>query len=271
MRSFKIKTKCGLGLRVEHIDDILLHNFKPDFWEIVPENWLFMPYVYRKKFEKIVSENMIVAHGVSLSIGSDETPKKSFLKKLKKFLDDYEIKYYSDHISFSMLNGHNTHELLPVPLTKDMLNTICDRIDMIQNYLKRELILENATYYYALQAEMSEQEFINELMQRSGAKLLLDINNVYINSINHNFNRFEFINSINPDILSYIHLAGHLNDDEFIVDTHGNDVCNEVWQLLEYVLKIRKVPCMIERDNEIPSFNELQLEYNKMCEIYKNV
>ncbi|QKG28408.1 DUF692 domain-containing protein [Campylobacter sp. RM16187] len=265
-------TKCGLGLRREHLSDIIKSGFKPDFWEVTPENWFFIPHAHRANFEQIAHDNLLVAHSVTLSIGSDIKPSKKYLKNLKAFLDRYDIKFYSDHISFSTLNAHHTHELLPLPLTHEMLNLLCERVEYVQNELKREIILENATYYYTLECEMSETEFTNLLMNKSGAKLLLDVNNVYVNSVNHKFDPYKFIDELDLSRLGYIHVAGHMDDRDYkmLVDTHGGDVCDEVWQLLAYTLKKQKAPCMIERDNEIPPLAELITEYEKMREIWKS-
>lgn len=267
-----MKAKCGLGLRKEHLDDILNLEFKPGFWEITPENWIFMPYFHRDKFEKIISQTLTVAHGVTLSIGSSQAPTKQYLKRLKDFLDRYNIKYFSDHISFSVMDSHHTHELLPLPLTFDTLDMLCERVDYVQNILKRNLILENATYYYVQEAQMSETDFINELAKKSGAKILLDVNNVYVNSQNHNFNPDDFLDQVNLENVAYIHIAGHVDDPRLgmLIDTHGEKVCHEVWRLLESVLKRKKIPCMIERDGNIPEFSELLAEYNYMSEIYQN-
>lgn len=266
---YEPQTKCGLGLRAEFLGELAKSDFKPDFWEIVPENWLFMPFFHRQNFENIINNSFVVAHGVSLSLGSNTPVDMKFLTQIKRFLNRYEIKHYSDHISFSSLNGHNTHELLPIPLTKNMLQMLCEKVDLVQNFLKRELILENATFYYKMSQEMSESEFINELSTKSGAKILLDVNNIFINSLNHGFNARKFIDEIELKNVAYIHVAGHL-DGKIIVDTHGNNVCDGVWDLLNYTLKKRKIPTMIERDNDIPSLNELILEYEKLREIYKN-
>merc|ERR1711916_310312 len=168
---------CGLGLRREFIQEVIPSDFKPDFWEVTPENWIHMPYHHKEAFDEIVLNNKTVAHGLSLSIGGDKRPSKKFLKTIKTFLDKYNIDDYSEHISFSSLMGKQTYELLPLPLTKKMINLLSDRVKYVEDFLGRSLILENATYYYVPDAKMSEVEFINELVHRSGVRLLLDVNN----------------------------------------------------------------------------------------------
>lgn len=270
MRTFE---GCGLGLRREFLQDLVKSDFKPDFWEVTPENWIHMPYHYREAFEQVVFNNKTIAHGLSLSIGSDKKPSKKFLKTIKNFLDKYNIEEYSEHISFSSFENKQTYELLPLPLTPSMLDLLSDRINYVQDYLGRALILENATYYYLPDAKMSEVEFLNELVHKSKVKLLLDVNNVYVNSVNHNYDAKQFINDLDTSTVSYMHVAGHFDDKEsgFLVDTHGKKVNNEVWDLLTHTLKKVKVPTMIERDNNIPSLKSMQKEYKTLKKIYRGV
>lgn len=260
---------CGLGLRREFIQEVIPDGFKPDFWEVTPENWIHMPYHHKEAFEQIVFNNKTVAHGLSLSIGSDKKPSKKFLKTIKNFLDYYKIEEYSEHISFSHFNHNQSYELLPLPLTHKMLDRLVDRIAYIEDFLGRALILENATYYYVPDAQMSEVEFINKLVHRSSVKLLLDVNNVYVNSKNHNYNARQFITELDTSTASYLHVAGHYDDKEsgFLVDTHGKRVNDEVWDLLKFTLNKCKVPVMIERDNNVPSLKQIKKEYKQLQKV----
>ncbi|WP_419770889.1 MAG: DUF692 family multinuclear iron-containing protein [Candidatus Marinarcus sp.] len=264
---------CGLGLRREFIQEVIPHGFKPDFWEVTPENWIHMPHHHREAFEEIVSSNTTVAHGVSLSIGSDKKPSKKFLKAIKEFLDRYKIEDYSEHISFSTFKNNQTYELLPLPLTKSMLNLLLDRVKYVEDFLGRSLILENATYYYLPDAKMSEVDFINELIHKSKVRFLLDVNNVYVNSVNHRYDAKKFISDLDTSTVAYIHVAGHLDDKEsgFLIDTHGKEVKQDVWDLLKYTLEKVKAPSMIERDNNVPSLESLLIEYTTLQEIHKGV
>jgi len=263
---------CGLGLRSEFLDDIHFDekSFSPSWWEVTPENWIDMPVWYREKFEQIAQNTPFVAHGVSLSLGSNTKPKKKYLQQLKNFLDTYDIKYYSEHISYSSYDGIQAHELLPVPLTKKMVRSISDNIKYVEDFLQRNISIENATYYHTEPSGMSESDFINELLHQSKAKLLLDLNNVYVNSINHKYNAKKFIKSLDLDAVSYIHVAGHYFDDEvqMFIDSHGTKVNKPTWELLKYTLDKIDVSPMIERDNNIPSLNEMKKEYTKMQKIY---
>jgi uncharacterized protein (UPF0276 family) len=262
---------CGLGLRSEFIKDVKYLQDKPNWFEIVPENWFNIPQEFKKDFEYIANNFNLVAHGLSLSIGSCEDVDLNFLKRLKEFLDRYNIKYYSEHISFTSLEGVQSYELLPLPMNEEILKKIVQKIDIVQNYLKRELILENATYYFVPSSTMSESEFINEIFKRSGAKMLLDINNVFVNSFNHKFDAIEFLDSLDFSKVAYYHIAGHLEyEDDLYIDTHGAKVKQEVWELLQYALKRKKVPVLLERDNNIPPLKVLIKEYYKLKEIYEN-
>jgi len=260
---------CGLGLREEFIFDILDCDTQPSWLEIVPENWINTPKKYQKIFNQIMGRYNVVCHGLSLSIGSLEPLDMNFLKKLKNFLDEYDIKHYSEHLSFSSLQGIQSYELLPLPMTQEVIENVVQKIDIAQNYLKRELILENATYYYVPQSTMSESEFINKVFKKSGSKMLLDINNVFVNSFNHNFDPYKFIDDIDLNTIAYYHVAGHLEYKENLwIDTHGMAVKDEVWELVAYSLKKKKAPILLERDNNIPPLKALMKEYKKLQSIY---
>lgn len=263
---------CGLGLRSEHILDVIPSGFSPDWLEITPENWMHMPYHYKEAFEEVVSKFPIMTHGLSLSIGSPEALNMGFLKELKSFLDKYKIEHYSEHLSFSSFEGGQTYELLPLPLTRKMIEHVSDRVKQVEDFLGRGLILENATYYTVPYAEMEELDFMNEVMHKSGAKMLLDVNNVFVNARNHNFDAKAYIKGLEHDKVAYMHVAGHkyYEADDIIIDTHGADVCNSVWELLDYTLDHVDAPVMIERDNDIPSLIDMQDEYKILEKIVTN-
>ncbi|PPK61424.1 hypothetical protein B0F89_11069 [Malaciobacter marinus] len=264
---------CGLGLRSDFLLDLKHSNFSPDWWEVTPENWMHMPRVYEKAFEQALFSKPTVAHGLSLSIGSIDKLNKEFVKKIKEFLDRYNIEFYSEHLSFSSLNNMQTYELLPLPMTKRMVNIISDRVKEVEDIIQRNLILENATYYLIPYANMREVDFINEVLEKSGAKMLLDVNNVFVNSVNHSFKARDFIDQIDKSKIAYMHIAGHYFDEEsnLRIDSHGMPICSGVWKLLEYTLKQINAPVMIERDNNIPPLSELEKEYLHMKNIVKEV
>mgnify|MGYP005840136491 FL=1 len=262
---------CGLGLRSDFLLDIKNHEFRPDFWEITPENWMNMPRVFKDAFEQIVSQRPTIAHGLSLSIGSVDKLNRKFVKQMKKFLDRYNIEYYSEHLSFSSLDNRQSYELLPVPMTKKMVEVISDRVKEVEDIIQRNLILENATYYLVPYSQMKETDFINEVLEKSGAKMLLDVNNVFVNSVNHGFKARKFIDEIDTSKVAYMHMAGHYFDEEFNmkIDSHGMPIENGVYKLLEYTLQQANAPILLERDNNIPPLNELITEYKEIEKIYK--
>jgi len=264
---------CGLGLRSEFLDEIEENGFLPDWWEITPENWIHMPFHRREKFERALSLRPCVAHGLSLSIGSTDPLDTSFLHTLKAFFDRYGIHHYSEHLSFSALNGAQSYELLPLPMTDKTINRVVERIKTVQDVLERALILENATYYYVPEASMSESEFIARILEESGVKMLLDVNNVFVNSVNHGFDPYAFIDSVDMSRVAYLHVAGHFDDisSGLLIDTHGRDVCDEVWKLLRYTLTKRIVPPLLERDNYVPSLATLSQEFTQMKTLYEEV
>ncbi len=263
----------GLGLRKEFLQDIDVNGFLPDWWEIAPENWFDIPFHHRDKFEQIISLRPVTAHGVSLSIGSCEPIDMKFLKKMKKFLDFYKIDDYSDHISFSSLEGLKTYDLLPLNMTKKNINFISQKIKRVEDILERPLVLENATYYYLPKSDMREVDFINELLECSGAGLLLDVNNIYVNAQNHGFDAYEFLDELELSRAVYIHVAGHYMNKELgmLIDFHGKKVSQDVWEFLQYTLKKVDIPVMIERDNNIPSYRVMQKEYERMQEVVSGV
>ena len=263
---------CGLGLRREFLEDFIALKKKPDWIEITPENWIFTPHRYAEYFEQIMGSMPVIAHGVSLSIGSLEAVDKSFLNDIKTFLDRYNIQHYSEHLSFSTLGGMQTYELLPLPMTRAMVRHIGDKIKQVQDILHRPLILENASYYLVPYSEMAEVDFMNEILEYANTTMLLDVNNVYVNATNHGYDPDKYIAQIPPARVAYMHIAGHLEypDEVLLLDTHGEAITKKVWKLLERTLKVIDAPVMIERDNNIPPLNELMSEYKKLSKIVAN-
>lgn len=257
---------CGVGLRREFLFDALKPPFKPDWFEVAPENWIAMPALFQKAFDRIARDYPLVAHGLSLSVGSPEPTDRKFLKALKTFLDRYGIEHYSEHLSFSSLGGVQSYELLPLPMTRAVVDHVADKVARVQDALGRELILENATYYYVPHAEMTESDFINAVLDKSGAKLLLDVNNVYVNAFNHGFDAKAFIKSLNLSKVAYYHVAGHLEyKKDLWIDTHGMPTKDDVWKLLAFAHKLAPAPALLERDNNVPDkMADLLPEYKKM-------
>jgi len=264
---------CGLGLRSEFLFELQSLDWRPDWFEITPENWIAPPWHFREPFEILVNQIPTLAHGLSLSIGSPDPLDTQYLKTLKSFLDKHNIEHYSEHLSFSILNGNNTFELLPLPLTERKADEIVNKLKQSSELLERPIIVENATTYFSYEKEISESEFINIILERSGMPLLLDINNVYVNSQNYGFDPGQFISEINTESIAYYHIAGHTwyEEDQMIIDTHGENVIEPVWELARQTLKRVLAPVLLERDNNIPPLGQLISEYNKMKELYQSV
>jgi len=260
---------CGLGLRDNFIDEIENYQGEIDFLEVAPENLMHMDKKEAKRFARICEKFSVVAHGLSLSLGDVETLNLKHLKRLKKFLDRYGIEEYSEHLSFTSLDGVQSYELLPLPMTEPMVEGIVKKIGRVEEILERPLIIENPTYYTCLPSTMEESAFIMAILDRSGAKLLLDLNNLFVNSFNHGFNAKDFIDAIDLDSVAYCHIAGHMvYDDDLLIDTHGMAVKDVVWDLMRYTMEKKRLPIMLERDNNIPPLTELIKEYQTMQGIY---
>ncbi len=249
----------GLGLRTQHYQDILNKQPKIDWFEAISEDYMVdggNPIYYLQK----VRENYpIVLHGVSLSIGSTDPLDKTYLQKLKKLADWVEPEWVSDHLCWTGVAGKNLHDLMPLPFTEEALNHIVTRVKQVQDYLGRQIALENvSSYVQFIQSEFSEWDFLNKVAELADCKILLDINNIYVNSFNHHFSAEKYIQSINPEYIQQFHLAGHTNRGDVIIDTHDAPIIPSVWELYEMALKrFGKVATLIERDDNIPPLEEL--------------
>ncbi|GIV26944.1 MAG: UPF0276 protein [Bacteroidia bacterium] len=245
-----------------------------DFIEVAPENWINVGGYWKQLFDKKLQQYPLFAHGLSLSIGSPDELDKEFLKQLKNFLDNTRSKIYSEHLSFSKCDNAHTYDLLPIPFTEAAVKHVSNRIKQVQDFLERPLVLEIVSYYSPVAAEMKEIDFINAVLEESGCLLLLDVNNIYVNSFNHQYDAKEFIQQLPKDRVAYIHMAGHLKlDDDLIIDTHGEPIIDPVYELFEYTLQWlqKPVPVLLERDFNIPELNELQREINQLRFIYNKV
>ncbi len=257
----------GLGYRRDFAEEFISGSIiKPDFVEVAPENWIGIGGYWKKQFNQIADKYKIACHGLSLSIGSPDPLDFIFLKNLKAFLKEYNIDIYSEHLSYAKCDNAHLYDLLPIPFREDAVTHIVERIKIVQDYLERPFIMENVSYYTPVAAEMDELTFINAILEQSGCKLLLDVNNVYVNSFNHNYNAKSFIDGLLLDKVAYIHMAGHLQiSDDLIIDTHGEAIIDPVFDLFDYTAgKIQPVPILLERDFNIPEMIELQGEINKL-------
>lgn len=266
----------GLGLRVEHyqalaepLDPVL----RPQWLEIISENYLVPGGKPLHHLERLRRDYPVVMHGVSLSIGSGDPLDRAYLRELRALADRLEPGWVSDHLCWGGVDHRRLHDLLPLPYTEATLRHLLPRVNEVQELLGRPLVLENVSSYvrYA-QDEMGEADFIAELLKRSGAQLLLDVNNVYVSSRNHGFDARAFIDAMPAERVRQIHLAGHEDQGDLVIDTHDHPVCDAVWQLYAYTLqRLGPVPTMIERDDHIPPLPELLQELDLARQLARRV
>lgn len=261
----------GLGYRKDFAEDFLSSSIlEPSFIEVAPENWINVGGFWKKEFQRALEKYPLYTHGLSLSIGAPDPLDMDFLKDMKTFLDETGAKIYSEHLSYSQCENAHLYDLLPIPFTEDAVKHVSARVKQVQDFLERPLALEIVSYYTPLAPEMTELEFVNAILKESGCQLLLDVNNIYVNSFNHNYNAKEFIDGLDVSNVSYIHMAGHQQvAPDLIIDTHGQPIIDPVYDLFEYAMgKIQKdVPILLERDFNIPEFEELQGEINRLQSI----
>jgi len=255
----------GLGLRSEHYAAFAEPQPGIDWLEVISENYLVPGGKPLHHLDRIRRDHPMVMHGVSMSIGSTDPLDLAYLRDLKALADRIEPAWISDHLCWTGVDHHNLHDLLPLPYTEAALRHVVERVQQVQELLGRRLLLENVSSYVSFAGdEMSEWEFIAELAQRADCELLLDVNNVYVSSVNHGFDARAFIDAMPRERVRQIHLAGHEDHGHYLVDTHDHPVCEAVWQLYGYtVQRLGAVPTMIERDDHIPPLAELLAELDQ--------
>lgn len=241
-----------------------------DFFEVAPENWINLGGSYGKKFRAFTEQHPFISHGLSLSIGSPSPLDFNFLRQVKDFLKQHNILYYSEHLSYCSDDGH-LYDLMPIPFTEEAVHYVTDRIRQVQDFLGQRIAMENVSYYAAPGQEMKEIDFINAVLEEADCDLLLDVNNIYVNSINHRYHAEEFLKQLPGDRIAYVHIAGHYNEaEDLLVDTHGADIIDPVWGLLDKAYELFGVmPTMVERDFNIPPLSELLTEIDQIVAIQK--
>jgi hypothetical protein len=249
----------GLGLRRELVADTLEQQDRLDWLEFVPENYMGLGGRCKEVLERAAQRFPLISHGVNLSIGSTDDLNADYLKSIKKLLADVDSAWWSDHLCFTSVGGVYMHDLLPLPFSREAVRHIVGRVKRVQDYVGRPFLLENISFYmYMPGCELSEAQFISEVLEQADCGLLLDVNNVYVNSVNHGFDPFQFLNAIPLQRTVQIHVAGHKRRQDLLIDTHGAPVIQPVYELLEYVLNRTSVNgVMIERDQNFPDFAEL--------------
>ncbi|MGB0833926.1 MAG: DUF692 domain-containing protein [Psychrobium sp.] len=252
----------GLGLRIPHFEDVLSGNHDIDWFEILSENYMVDGGKPRYYLEQVAERYPVVMHGVSMSIGSTTPLDTTYLKQLKQLMNDVKPRWISDHLCFTQANGVNSHDLLPLPYTEEAIDHVASRIMQAQDYIGEQMLIENVSSYLTYkESGMTEWEFYNEVCQRADCLMLLDINNIYVSARNHQFNAMDYVNAIDGKRVRQIHLAGHTDYGDYVIDTHDHDVCDPVWELYRAaVKKFGAVSTMIERDDNIPPFADLVAE-----------
>jgi hypothetical protein len=227
---------------------------------------------WKKMMKKAVQKYPVLSHGLSLSIGSPESLDWNFVKKLKSFIKEYDIKIYSEHLSYTKSANAHLYDLLPIPFREDAVEHVAQRVRQVQDFLGMKIALENVSYYTPVAAEMKEHEFINSIVEKADCNLLLDVNNVYVNAFNHKYDAREFIKQLPLDRVKYIHMAGHEQvEPDLIIDTHGQPIIAPVYDLFEWTLEhVNPVPVLLERDYNFQNMEDIQKEMDTLEEICKN-
>lgn len=256
----------GLGVRPQHYEALLgEHRGSVSWLEALTENYLVPGGRPLHYLERLRAEYPVALHGVSMSIGSTDPLDPEYLREVRALADRIEAAWVSDHLCWTGVEGVNLHDLLPLPFDESTLRHLVSRIDEAQHRLGRRLVLENVSSYVSYRtAEMTEWEFLSELVKRADCLLLLDINNVYVSSMNHGFDPHTFLQHIPHDRVQQFHLAGHRNCGDYLIDTHDEPVCEAVWSLFETAWKrFGPVSTMIERDDNIPELPVLLAELDR--------
>jgi hypothetical protein len=259
----------GLGLRPDHYRDFLDHKPAVDWLEIISENYMVPGGKPLHFLDTIRRDYPMVMHGVSMSIGSTDVLDMAYLRDLKALIHRVEPAWVSDHICWTGVGQANLHDLLPMPNTEGALQHLTERIHRVQDFLGRQIVLENASTYVAFSAdEMPEWEFVAELAKRAGCGILLDVNNVHVSAINHGFDARRYIDAMPADRIVQIHMAGHEDHGDYIIDTHDHPIAAPVFELYRYTLEqLGWIPTMIERDDNIPPLAELLTELDQLRNI----
>lgn len=253
----------GLGLRRSMLAE-LAERTRPldvDFLEVAPENWIGVGGAYGRRFRDLVRQYPFATHGLSLSIGGPAPLDRAFLARLRRFIDEHGVACYSEHLSYCSDEGH-LYDLMPIPFTAEAVHHVAGRIREVQDALGRRIAIENVSYYAAPGRELAEIEFINAVLAEADCDLLLDVNNIYVNAVNHGYDAREFLHALPAARVAYVHVAGHYVEAEDLrVDTHGADVCDPVWDLLAAAYEHCGVrPTVLERDFNIPPLEVLMRE-----------
>ena len=258
----------GLGLRRGLLKDLQAAPAGDfDFLEVAPENWIGVGGAHGAALRELAERYPLSCHGLSLSLGGPAPLDSGFLQEVRGFLDHHRVEHYSEHLSYCSDDGH-LYDLLPLPFTEEAVHHVAARIRQSQDILGRRLAVENVSYYAAPRQDMDEVTFTNAVLREADCDLLLDVNNVYVSARNHGFDAWTFIRNLPPESIRQLHLAGHMDYGDYVVDTHDHPVCDPVWALYQQTLEhLGPVSTLLERDDHFPPFEELLTELNKAREL----
>lgn len=254
--------RFGLALRSPHYANFLQDAVDVDFVEVISENFMIDGGRPRDVLRRVRERHAVALHGVSLSIGSADGLDRDYLRRLRALADEIEPLFVSDHLCWTRIEGFSSHDLLPLPYTEEALDLVCENIGLAQDMLGRTLLIENPSSYMTFaHSTLSEWQFLAAMCARTGCDLLLDVNNIYVSAMNHGFDALEYLDGVPADRVRQIHLAGHSQGKEMLIDTHDSPVAAPVWALYERALRhVGEVATMIERDDTIPPLAELLTE-----------
>lgn len=262
----------GLGLRRELFNSILKHKGKIDWLEIAPENYICRGGEILERLLTVKKYFPIIPHGLNLSIGGTEPFDPILIDNMKKLFKVINPPWFSDHLCFNYIDKTYIHDLIPLPFNKTVVKHVVNRIKKFQDIFQLPFLIENPSYYMKLDNEMNEADFISEIVIKADCGLLLDINNVYVNSRNHKYDPIRFLDRLPLERVIQVHIAGHLNKGKIIIDTHGESITNEVYKLLSELLKhCSPKAILLERDYNFPKFHKLLSEINEIRTIIKSV
>ncbi len=270
-RPRKFAEGAGLGLRRDLLGPLQDCPDAPiDFFEVAPENWINVGGRLGRTFRAFTERHAFICHGLSLSLGGPAPLDETLLHKIRRLLDEHGIAQYSEHLSFCSDEGH-LYDLMPIPYTQESVDWVAARIRRAQDILGRRIAVENVSTYASPGQEMSEIDFTNAVLQAADCDLLLDVNNVYVNSVNHRYDPAGFINALPVDRIAYTHIAGHYNEaPDLIVDSHAAAVIDPVWDLLDLAYsRFGILPTLLERDFKFPPLHELIGELDHVRTIQK--
>ncbi len=265
---------AGLGLRRGMFPQLLeLDPDQVDFMEIAPENWIGVGGRFGRQFSLLAERFPLVCHGLSLSIGSPAPLDEDFVRCVGTFLDQHHIDTYSEHLSYCSDDRGHLYDLMPIPFTEEAVNYVAKRIRRVQDILERRIVIEHVSYYVAPGQEMREVDFINAVLEAADCDLLLDVNNVYVNSINFRYDPYAFLDALDLGRTRYIHIAGHYVEAEDLrIDTHASAVIEPVWALLsDAYRRVGPVPTLLERDFNFPPMPELLSEIGHIRSFQREV